>query len=73
MFWKSFEFNSKKDSDIFSKDIMKKINFVSKFNKFNELWSPKVIAEMNDYQFKLANIKNDFICIVMKKQMKPSF
>ena len=40
---------------------MKKINFVSKFNKFNELWSPKVIAEMNDYQFKLAKIKNDFI------------
>jgi len=40
---------------------MKKINFLSKFNKFNELWSPKVIAEMNDYQFKLAKIKNDFI------------
>ena len=40
---------------------MKKINFLSKFNKFDELWSPKVIAEMNDYQFKLAKIKNDFI------------
>ena len=40
---------------------MKKINFLSKFSKFNKLWSPKVIAEMNDYQFKLAKIKNDFI------------
>jgi len=40
---------------------MKKINFLEKFSKFNELWSPKVIAEMNDYQFKLAKIKNDFI------------
>ena len=40
---------------------MKKINFLSKFKKFNELWSPKVIAEMNDYQFKLAKIKNDSI------------
>lgn len=40
---------------------MKKINFLSKFSKFNELWSPKVIAEMNEYQFKLAKIKNDFI------------
>ena len=40
---------------------MKKINFLSKFSKFNELWSPKVIAEMNDYQFKLAKIKDDFI------------
>ena len=40
---------------------MKKINFLEKFSKFNELWSPKVIAEMNDYQFKLAKIENDFI------------
>ena len=40
---------------------MKKINFLSKFNKFNELWSPKVIAEMNDYQFKLVKIEKDFI------------
>ena len=40
---------------------MKKINFLSKFNKFNDKWSPKVIAEMNDYQFKLAKIENEFI------------
>ena len=40
---------------------MKKINLVSKFKKITEYWSPKVIAEMNDYQFKLAKIKNDFI------------
>ena len=40
---------------------MKKLNFLSKFNKFNDKWSPKVIAEMNDYQFKLANIENKFI------------
>lgn len=40
---------------------MKKINFKSKFDKFNDHWSPKVIAEMNDYQFKLAKIKDDFI------------
>ena len=40
---------------------MKKINLVSKFKKIKDYWSPKVIAEMNDYQFKLAKIKNDFI------------
>ena len=40
---------------------MKKINLASKYNKINEHWSPKVVAEMNDYQFKLAKIKNDFI------------
>tara|TARA_B100000614_G_C14553297_1_gene494722 strand:- start:49 stop:408 length:360 start_codon:yes stop_codon:yes gene_type:complete len=40
---------------------MKKINFKSKFQKFEDHWSPKVIAEMNDYQFKLVKIKKDFI------------
>ena len=40
---------------------MKKINFKSKFSKFDDKWSPKVIAEMNDYEFKLVKIKNDFI------------
>ena len=38
----------------------RKINLKSKFSKFNDLWSPKVIAKMNDYQFKLVKIKNDF-------------
>ena len=40
---------------------MKKINFKEKFQKFSDQWSPKVIAEMNDYQFKLVKIQNDFI------------
>ena len=40
---------------------MKKINFKNKFEKFSEQWSPKVIAELNDYQFKLVKIQNDFI------------
>lgn len=39
---------------------MKKINLQNKFNKFTDHWSPKVIEEMNDYQFKLVKIKNDF-------------
>ena len=38
-----------------------KINLKSKFDKFHDQWSPKIIAEMNDYQFKLVKIKNDFI------------
>ena len=40
---------------------MNKINLLSKFKRFNETWSPKVIAEMNEYQFKLAKIENEFI------------
>ena len=40
---------------------MKKINFKDKFEKFTDQWSPKVVAEMNNYQFKLVKIQNDFI------------
>jgi len=36
------------------------INFKNKFTKFTEHWSPRVIAEMNDYQFKLVKIKGEF-------------
>ena len=38
----------------------KAINFGEKFNKFDEHWSPRVIAEMNDYQFKLAKVQGEF-------------
>lgn len=37
------------------------IDFADKFAKFTDLWAPKVIAKMNDYHFKLARIKGDFI------------
>ena len=40
---------------------MKKINFKNKYSKFSDYWSPKVIAEMNDYQFKAVKIKGEFI------------
>jgi mannose-6-phosphate isomerase-like protein (cupin superfamily) len=37
------------------------INFGQKFGLFSEQWQPKVIAEMNDYQFKIARLQGDFI------------
>jgi len=37
------------------------INLESKFNKFSDYWAPKVIAQMNDYQFKLVKIKGEFV------------
>jgi mannose-6-phosphate isomerase-like protein (cupin superfamily) len=37
------------------------INFKQKFGLFDEQWLPKVVAEMNDYQFKLARLQGDFI------------
>lgn len=37
------------------------ININNKLSKFNEYWSPKVISEMNDYQFKLVKLLGDFV------------
>ena len=37
------------------------INFNQKLGLFNEQWTPKVIAEMNDYQFKVVKIEGDFV------------
>jgi len=39
----------------------KAINFTDKFARFTDLWSPKIVARMNDYHFKLAKIKGEFI------------
>ena len=40
---------------------MAKISLRDKFSEFTEHWTPKVIAEMNDYQFKLVKIAGDFV------------
>ena len=40
---------------------MSKINLREKLEKFSDQWSPKVIAEMNDYQFKLVKIEGEFV------------
>jgi mannose-6-phosphate isomerase-like protein (cupin superfamily) len=37
------------------------INLAQKFGLFDEQWQPKVIAEMNDYQFKIVKLKGDFV------------
>ena len=37
------------------------INFADKFNLFSEQWSPKIIAQINDYQFKIAKIEGEFV------------
>ena len=59
------------------------INFDNKFSKFSENWTPKVIAEMNDYQFKVVKIKGSFVWhdhkdtdevfMVMKGEMEIEF
>jgi mannose-6-phosphate isomerase-like protein (cupin superfamily) len=37
------------------------INLAEKFALLNDQWSPKVVAELNDYQFKVVRIEGDFI------------
>ena len=37
------------------------INFQQKLGLFSEQWQPKVIAEMNDYQFKVVKLQGDFV------------
>jgi mannose-6-phosphate isomerase-like protein (cupin superfamily) len=39
----------------------KSINIKDKFGSFTEQWSPRVLAEMNDYQFKVVKLQGDFI------------
>ncbi len=37
------------------------INLRQKFGLFREQWTPKVVAEMNDYQFKVVRLQGDFV------------
>jgi mannose-6-phosphate isomerase-like protein (cupin superfamily) len=37
------------------------INLVQKFGLLTERWTPRVIAEMNDYQFKVVKLEGDFV------------
>jgi mannose-6-phosphate isomerase-like protein (cupin superfamily) len=37
------------------------INLREKLAKFSDHWAPKVIAQMNDYQFKLVKIQGEFV------------
>ena len=41
--------------------VYRAINFTQKFGLFKEQWQPKVVAEMNDYQFKIVKLRGDFI------------
>jgi mannose-6-phosphate isomerase-like protein (cupin superfamily) len=39
----------------------KAVNFGDKLGLIHEQWQPRVVAEMNDYQFKLVKLEGDFI------------
>lgn len=37
------------------------VNFNEKLKLFSEHWTPKIIAQLNDYHFKLTKLQGDFI------------
>ncbi len=37
------------------------INLAEKLAQFSEHWSPRVVAELNDYQFKVVKLQGDFV------------
>ena len=59
------------------------VNLQEKLSKISEQWSPKIVAQMNDYQFKIAKLQGEFIWhdhpetdevfIVLKGQLQIQF
>ena len=59
------------------------INLAKKLSLFDEYWSPRIIAKMNEYHFKLVKIQGEFIWhshpdtdevfIVIKGEMRIEF
>ena len=37
------------------------VNLQDKLAKFSEHWSPKIVAQMNEYHFKLAKVQGEFV------------
>ena len=37
------------------------VNFVEKLAQFDDHWAPRVIAQMNNYQFKLVKVLGEFV------------
>jgi len=59
------------------------INLQDKLTKFSEHWSPKIIAQMNEYHFKIVKVQGEFVWhghadtdevfIVLKGQLEIKF
>ncbi len=37
------------------------VRLAEKFGRLSEQWQPRVVAEMNDYQFKVVRLEGDFV------------
>jgi mannose-6-phosphate isomerase-like protein (cupin superfamily) len=41
--------------------VVTKINLAEKFDRFTDLWSPKIVADLNDSHVKLAKVQGEFL------------
>jgi mannose-6-phosphate isomerase-like protein (cupin superfamily) len=42
-------------------DKIDKVNLADKFDLFDDLWSPKIVGEINDSHVKLVKLKGEFV------------
>jgi mannose-6-phosphate isomerase-like protein (cupin superfamily) len=40
---------------------VEKVNLEEKLGKFRDLWSPKIVGQINDFQVKLVKLKGEFV------------
>jgi mannose-6-phosphate isomerase-like protein (cupin superfamily) len=40
---------------------MTKVNLQDKLDRFGALWSPKIVADMNDYHVKVVKVRGEFV------------
>jgi len=38
-----------------------KVNLREKLTRFDDLWSPKIVADMNDYHVKVVKVRGEFL------------
>jgi mannose-6-phosphate isomerase-like protein (cupin superfamily) len=38
-----------------------KVNLVEAFDRFDELWSPKIVGYLNDYKLQLVKVEGEFV------------
>lgn len=38
-----------------------KVNLDERFQRFSEHWSPKIVAEVNDYDIKVVKVRGEFV------------
>ena len=44
-----------------STEFFRPVRLKEKFEHLSEMWQPRVVAEMNDYQFKIVRLEGDFV------------